>query len=415
MEQISTTGLFVILIGLVIISAFFSSTETSMMAINRYRLKNLAKTNKNAKRVSYLLEKIDDLIGTILLGNNLVNIFAASISTILALRLYGDGLVVVASLLLTLVILIFAETAPKIFAAKYPERVALPASWLISILIYIFKPIVYLVNIIAKNYLRLLGLSMQDNQQQINSEELAFAINDAKHKISDNYQKMLLNILSLEKVTVKDIMIPKSEFIGTKLNDLTEISNYLQHAQHTRLLIFDDSGEEIIGLLHMRDVANLYAQGNFTIKALKSMIKEPYFVPENTKLSKQLSEFQRCHHRMALVVNEYGDLQGMIVLEDILEEIVGRFTSNQGENFNQARHQDDGSYLVDAKISLREFNQVLGVNLSSKNAKTLNGFLVEQLQDIPKRYVSIKVDDMLFEITQVGHNGIKSVKVIKIM
>lgn len=414
MEYISTIWLLTALAVLIIISAFFSGTETSMMAINHYRLKNLAKKNKSAKRVIQLLEHSDELIGTILLGNNLVNIFAASIATILALKLLGDGAVIVASLALTLIILIFAETAPKIFAAKYPEKIALPASWVILGLIYLFKPIVYLVNFAAKHYLRILGLSIQKNQPGISSDELAIAVTEAKYKISDNYQKMLLNILSLEKVTVKDIMIPKSEFIGIKIDNLAEITSYLQHSQHTRILVFAGDNQEIVGLLHMRNVANLYARDNFNLEALKNIIRSPYFVPESTTLSKQLSEFQQHRRRLALVVDEYGDIQGMVVLEDILEEIVGRFTSNQGENFNGVQAQKDGSYLVNAKISMREFNQILKTQLKSEKSKTLNGFLIEQLQEIPKHNIGIKVEDILFEVMQVGQHGIKLVKVVKV-
>lgn len=384
-----------------------------MMAINRYRLKNLATSKKPAKRAIRLLEQTEELLGTILLGNNLVNIFAASIATVLAIKLFDEGAVVASSLLLTLIILIFAETAPKIFAAKHPEKVALPASFLVNILVRLFKPIVYLINFIAKNYLRLLGLSIRENQPSISSDELAIAINEAKYKISANYQKMLLNILGLEKATVRDIMIPKSEFIGVNIDDLDDITSHLKRSQHTRLLVFASDGKEIIGMLHMRNIANLYAQDNFSKDSLKSIIHEPYFVPENTTLSYQLSAFQKHRRRLALVVDEYGEIVGMVVLEDILEEIVGHFTSNQGEHLEEMQQQSDGSYLVDSKITLRAFNQVLATKLKSKQAKTLNGFLLEHLQDIPKRHISIKIDNLLFEIIQVSKSGTKLVKVRK--
>ncbi len=410
MEHIPTFWLFIILAGLIIISAFFSSAETSMMAINRYRLKTLAKTKPSAKRVVVLLDKVDELIGTILLGNNLVNIFAASLATIIALRVWGNSSVVIASLLLTLVILVFAETAPKIFAAKYPEKVALPAGFIIAKLVFILKPIVYMVNILATYYLKLLGLSTNKKQEGINSEELTMAVHDAKYKIADNYQKMLLNILSLEKVTVADIMIPKAELVGVDINNADEVIAQLQRIEHTRLVVFDNTEDNIIGLLHMRDVTNLYAQGEFSIENLKKIIRKPYFVPHSTTLSKQLTAFQDNNRHLGLVVDEYGVVLGMVVLEDILEEIVGNFTSNQSESFNDIIKQKDGSYLVKPSVNLRELNQILTLSLPTDKAKTLNGLLIEYLQDIPKRNMSFKIDKILFEIIQVDEKGIKLVR-----
>lgn len=413
-ESISTTWLFMMLAGLIIISAFFSSAETSMMAINRYRLKTLAKTSNNAKRVVSLLDKIDELIGTILLGNNLVNIFAASISTIIAIRLWGDGGVIVVSLLLTFVILVFAETAPKIFAAKYPEKVALPAGFVISKLVFLLSPVVYVVNLFAKYYLKILGLSIKADQQSINSEELAMAVHEAKNKISDNYQAMLLNILSLEKVKVTDIMIPKSEFVGICIDDIDNIIETLKHTQHTRMLVFDESGEEIVGLLHMRNVVNLYASGDLTPDKLRAIVREPYFVPESTSISTQLKEFQNNHRRLGIVVDEYGVVKGLVVLEDILEEIVGNFTSSQNKQVNKVSVKKDGSYLIDPKMSLRDFNNMLGLLLTSDKVTTLNGWIIEYLQDIPKRNLSFKAQGLLFEVIKVNTKGIKLVKVKKI-
>lgn len=412
MDNIATGYLFLILIALIIISAFFSSSETSMMTINRYRLKNLSKTNKQAKVVEKLLGNVESLLGTILLGNNLVNILASAIATVIAIRLGGDGFIITASLILTIVILIFAETAPKIFSAQYPEKIAIPASIIIAKLIIIFKPIVYVINLISKYYLRALGLPTAKIDNSINTEELTIAVHDAKYKISNNYQTMLLNILSLEKVNIEDIMIPKKELIGIDITDKEELIQQLQHSQHTRLLVFDGSEDNIIGILHMRDVLNLYAQNKFSITKLKDIIKKPYFVPQTTTLSKQLSAFQKNKKRLALVVNEYGIVIGMIVLEDILEEIVGRFTSNHSESFDEISKQKDGSYLINPRISIREFNYYLGLNINSKKAKTLNGLLLEHLQDIPQRNISIKVNNILFEIVQVDKEAIKLVKVI---
>ncbi|MBT5286598.1 MAG: DUF21 domain-containing protein, partial [Candidatus Thioglobus sp.] len=264
MEDLSTFWLGTILLGLILGSAFFSSTETSMMAINRYRLKTLSsQNNTQAKRTEKLLSNLDHLIGTILLGNNFVNIFASSIATVLAIKLWGEGSIVYASIALTFVILIFAETTPKTFAAKNPEKIALPVSIIIELLIKIFKPFVWIIAQISKNILRLLGVKNENQTSNISSEELRMVVNDAKPIIASNYQKMLLNIIDLEKVKVEDIMVPRHELISVDINNKSEILSQLERIQHTRLLTFDDSPDNITGVLHMRDVVNLYAKGEF--------------------------------------------------------------------------------------------------------------------------------------------------------
>jgi len=385
-----------------------------MMAINRYRLKSLAKTNKKAKRTERLLDNLDYLIGTILLGNNLVNIFASSIATILAIKLWGDGSVVMASLALTFVILVFAETTPKTFAAKNPEKIALPASIIIELLIKIFKPFVWLIAQLSKGILTVLGIKEKDVSDNISSEELKMVVNEAKPIIASNYQKMLLNIIDLERVKVEDIMIPKHELVGVDVNKPDEILKQLQRTQHTRLLTHDASNDNITGVLHMRDVVNLYAKGEFSVENVLQIIHEPYFVPEGTSLSHQLEHFQTQKKRLGLVVDEYGEVKGMVVLEDILEEIVGQFTSNQNESIAEVVEQEDGSYLVDPRVSIRELNAILDTNLSVDKSKTLNGLILEELQSIPKRDVSIKIDSILIDIVQIADRTIKLVRLTKI-
>lgn len=382
MEDLSTFWLGTILLGLILGSAFFSSTETSMMAINRYRLKTLSsQNNTQAKRTEKLLSNLDHLIGTILLGNNFVNIFASSIATVLAIKLWGEGSIVYASIALTFVILIFAETTPKTFAAKNPEKIALPVSIIIELLIKIFKPFVWIIAQISKNILRLLGVKNENQTSNISSEELRMVVNDAKPIIASNYQKMLLNIIDLEKVKVEDIMVPRHELISVDINNKSEILSQLERIQHTRLLTFDDSPDNITGVLHMRDVVNLYAKGEFSIENISELIRKPYFVPEGTSLAHQLEHFQTKKRRLGLVVDEYGEVRGMVVLEDILEEIVGQFTSNQNEAIDEVTKQKDGSYLIDPRISIRELNIMLKINLPVAKAKTLNGLILETLQD----------------------------------
>ena len=384
------------------------------MALNRYRLKTLSsKNNLQAQRVERLLKNIDYLIGGILLGNNFVNILAASIATLLALKIWGEGSVIIASLVLTLVILIFAENTPKTFAAKNPEKIALPVSWLLELLIKIFKPLIYLISFISKSILNLLGLK-NISKDILNSEELRMAVVDSKSVLSKNYQNMLLNIIDLEKVKVDDIMIPHHELVSADINNEEELFEQLKRIQHTRLLIFDGSENNIIGTIHMRDVVNIYAKDEINITKIKGVIREPYFIPEGTPLSQQLEHFKTQKRRLGIVVDEYGEVQGMVVLDDILEEIVGQFTSSQGESINEMNIQDDGSYLVDPRVSIRELNAELKVKLSFDNAKTLNGLILEHLQSFPQHNVSFKVDSLIVEIVQVNKQGIKLVRITKV-
>ena len=414
MESLSTFWLSVLLFLLIIASAFFSASETSMMALNRYRLKALsAKNNTQAKRVEKLLKKIDYLIGGILLGNNFVNILAASIATLLSIKLWGEGSVIIASLVLTLVILIFAENTPKTFAAKNPEKIALPASWLLEILIKIFKPLIYLISVISQFILQLFGLK-NVSKDILNSEELRMAVKDSKSQMSKNYQNMLLNIIDLEKVKVEDIMIPHHELVSADANNEDELFEQFKRIQHNRLLLFEGSENNIIGTIHMRDILNIYAKEEINVSKIKELIREPYFIPEGTPLSQQLEHFKKQKRRLGIVVDEYGEAKGMVVLDDILEEIVGQFTTSQGETIEEIKIQDDGSYLADPRVSIRELNSELNVKLPFDSAKTLNGLILEQLQSFPQHNVSLKIDPLIIEIIQVSKQGIKLVKITKI-
>ena len=414
MESLSTFWLSVSLFALILVSAFFSSSETSMMAINRYRLKTLSsKNNVQAKRVEKLLGNVEHLIGGILLGNNFVNILAASITTILALKLWGEGSVIFASLVLTLVILIFAETAPKTYAANNPEKVALPAAIVLEFIIKLFKPIIWLISNTSQIILKPLGLK-QGSKDKLSSEELRMAVIDSKSMIAKNYQKMLLNIIDLEKVKVEDIMIPHHELISVDINNEDELFEQLKRIQHTKLIIFDNTEDNIIGTIHMRDVVNLYAKNEVAMDSIKKLIRKPYFIPEGTSLSSQLEHFKKQKRRLGMVVDEYGEIKGMIVLEDILEEIVGQFTSNQGESIQEVIQQEDGSYLVDPRINIRELNNILKTDLPYRHAKTLNGLILERLKSFPQHNVSLKIEPLIIEIVQVSKQAIKLVKINKI-
>ena len=384
-----------------------------MMAINRYRLKTLSvKNNAKAKRVEKLLDNVEYLIGGILLGNNFVNILAASITTILALKLWGEGSVIYASLVLTLVILIFAETAPKTYAANNPEKVALPAAIILEFIIKLFKPIIWLISNTSQIILKPFGLN-NNTKDKLTSEELRMAVIDSKSMIARNYQKMLLNIIDLEKVRVEDIMIPHNELISVDINNEDELFEQLKRMQHNKLILFDKTEDNIIGTIHMRDVVNLYAKNEVTMDNINKLIRKPYFIPEGTNLSSQLEHFKKQKRRLGMVVDEYGEIKGMVVLEDILEEIVGQFTSNQGESIQEVTQQEDGSYLVDPKISIRELNNIIKSDLPYGHAKTLNGLILEHLQSFPQHNVSLKIESLIIEIVQVSKKGIKLVKINK--
>ena len=414
MESLSTFWLSVLLFILILASAFFSSSETSMMAINRYRLKTLiSKNNVQAKRVEKLLNNIDYLIGAILLGNNFVNILAASIATLLSIKLYGEGSVIIASIILTIVILIFAENTPKTFAAKNPEKIALPASWLLELVIKLFKPVIFLISLISISILKIFGLK-SESENNLNSDELRMAVKDSKSIMTSSYQRMLLNIIDLEKVKIEDIMIPHNELVIADIDDEEELFDQFKRIQHNRLLIFEGSENNIIGTIHMRDLLNSYAKEEVDISKIKELIREPYFIPEGTPLSQQLEHFKNQKRRLGIVVDEYGEVQGMVVLDDILEEIVGQFTSSQGESIDEITLQEDGSYLVDPRISIRELNSELKIKMPFDNAKTLNGLILEQLQSFPQHNVSLKIDPLIIEIIQVSKQGIKLVKITKL-
>ena len=385
-----------------------------MMAINRYRLKTLiSKNNVQAKRVEKLLNNIDYLIGAILLGNNFVNILAASIATLLSIKLYGEGSVIIASIILTIVILIFAENTPKTFAAKNPEKIALPASWLLELVIKLFKPVIFLISLISISILKIFGLK-SESENNLNSDELRMAVKDSKSMMSSSYQRMLLNIIDLEKVKGEDIMIPHNELVIADIDDEEELFDQFKRIQHNRLLIFEGSENNIIGTIHMRDLLNSYAKEEVDISKIKELIREPYFIPEGTPLSQQLEHFKNQKRRLGIVVDEYGEVQGMVVLDDILEEIVGQFTSSQGESIDEITLQEDGSYLVDPRISIRELNSELKIKMPFDNAKTLNGLILEQLQSFPQHNVSLKIDPLIIEIIQVSKQGIKLVKITKL-
>ncbi len=415
MQDIPLSGLFALLFLLLLLSACFSSSETGLMALNRYRLRHLAKNKKNhgAVKASKLLEKPDRLIGLILLGNNFVNILASSIATIIALRIGGEGAIAIGAGLLTLVVLIFSEVAPKTVAALYPEKIAFPAALIYYPLLKLLYPIVWVVNILANGVLRIAGVKMDaESNVNLSAEELRTVVNEAGALIPKRHQSMLLSILDLEKVTVEDIMVPRNEINGIDLNDdWHEIIEVLTHSQHTRLPVYRDDINQIKGFIHIRNVLNLLAQKRFNMENLEEMIREPYFVPEATPLNTQLLNFQRQERRIGLVVDEYGDIEGLVTLEDILEEIVGEFTTDPATSIKDIHPQQDGSFLVDGSANIREINRLMKWNLPTKGPKTFNGLILEHLENIPEPGTSMLVNGYPIEIVQINGSIVKTARI----
>jgi len=416
LDDISTGTLFTILGALIVISAYFSSSETSMMSLNRYRLKHLEKQkHKGAKRVSKLLARPDRLIGLILIGNNLVNIAAASIATIIGTRLLGDfGGFIASTVILTFVILIFAEVTPKTLAALYPEKVAFPSSIILSFLMIILFPAVVAVNWITNGILMLLGISHEQREQHsLSSEELRTVVNESGALLAERDQDMLVGILDLDKVTVEDIMIPRSELVGIDINDDWKIiQKQLTQANHTRVLLYRDSMDDVVGYFHMRDAVKLLSKEQFSKATLLRAVREIYFIPEGTQLNIQLLKFQHVKERLALVVDEYGDIQGLVTLEDILEEIVGDFTTTATPApSEEVRLQPDGSYLVDGSATIRDINKEMSWKFPTNGPKTLNGLIVEHLEDIPQTKLSTRIAGYPMEIIDVCDNMIKTVRI----
>jgi len=415
LDTIPLSILFIILFVLIILSAFFSSSETGMMAINKYRLRHLVKEkHRSATMVSKLLEKPDRLIGVILFGNNVVNFLAAAIATVIGFRLFGDYGVAASPFIIAIIFIIFAETAPKTYAAIRPEKIAFPSAYILTPLLKLFYPIVFVINKISNTLLVPFGINTKNKEESpLSQDELRMIVHEAGAAISSNHQDMLLGILELEKVSVDDIMVPKNELVGIDLNDsVADILEQLTHCQHTRLIVYRENIDNIVGMLHLRHVLRILGrEKDFTIDELEKLTIEPYYLPEGTPLHTQMLNFQKQKRRIGLVVDEYGVLQGMVTLDDILEEIIGEFTTDL-QTFNKdIQPQEDGSFFVDGGTTIRDINKQLDWELPTEGPKTINGVILEHLEDIPEAGTSLRINGYTFEITQVVDNAVKKVKI----
>lgn len=412
-DDIPLAGLLGLLAVLLILSAFFSGSETALMSLNRYQLRHKSQEgHRGAKLAEALLQRPDRLIGLILLGNNLVNFSAASLVTLIAIRIGGEPAIALGTLILTLVVVIFAEAAPKTLAALHPERVAFPASLIYTPLLKLLYPFVWATNVASNGVLYLCGVRSKGNElQSLTREELRTVVYEAGARISSRYQQMLLSILDLEKVTIDDVMVPHNEIVGIDLDDdEDEIMKIIAESQHTRLPVYRDDVDKVIGILHLRRLANL-ADKKFGKQQLQSLLSKPYFVPEGTPLSKQLVQFQRRRERIAMVVDEYGDIQGVVTLEDILEEIVGEFTTDPADDDSDVVKDGADAYIVDATANIRELNRSQDWDFSTDGPKTLNGLIVENLETIPAPTTCLKIDGYPIEIVETDENRIRTVRV----
>lgn len=416
MDDASISTLTGILVLLIFCSAFFSSSETGMMSLNRYRLRHLVKSgHRGARKANGLLERPDRLIGLILIGNNFVNILASAIATVIAVRLWGDAGIAIATAGLTLVILIFAEVSPKTMAALHPERIAFPAAYILQPLLKLAYPLVWIINGITNGFLRVFGINVNEaGNEHLSTEELRTIVHEAGSLLPHRNQSMLLGVLELNEVTVNDIMIPRNEVEGIDLDlEMDQILELLSKTRHTRLPVYRGDINNIVGILHMRNLAQLIQQGNVTKPAIMQVVHEAYFVPESTPLQTQLLNFQKHSRRIGVVVDEYGDIEGIVTLEDILEEIVGEL-SNDHDDMNQEIHpQEDGSYFIDGSAYIREVNKALHWTLPTDGPKTLNGLITEILESIPDANVCLEVTGYRMETLQICDNLVKTVRITK--
>lgn len=402
-----------LLVFLLLCSAFFSSSETGMLSLNRYRLRHQAKEgHRGAKRAIDLLSRPDRLLGTILVGNNFVNILASSIATVLAMQLWGEAGIAIATIGLTILLLIFGEITPKTLAALRPEAIAYPVSLPLSLLQKVLYPLVAMLGWISNGMLRLIGVDpSKKGTDSLSTEELRSVVRESGSDLPMNRQSMLLGILDLERVTVDDIMIPRNEVAGIDLeDDLEVIVGQLRTTPHTRLPVFHKDINQIEGIVHMRQIARLLSHDQLTKESLLQACNEPYFVPENTPLSTQLLNFQKQKRRIGIVVDEYGDVLGIVTLEDILEEIVGEFSNQDALRSPDIHPQDDGTLVIDGAAYLREINRALGWQLPCDGPKTLNGLITEALEQIPDSGICLQIGLYRLEILQAADNRVKSVR-----
>ena len=417
MDDISLSALFGALIALLASSAFFSAAETGLMAVNRYRLRHLANEgHRGAKLANSLLAKTDKLLGVILLGSTFSISATTTLATIIAVRLFGEGQLVLtfSTLAIAFSILVFSEISPKVIAAAYPEPVAITASYVLYVLLKITQPITWFVNLFVRAFLALLRLkpNFSETIHAVSMEELRTIVTEAGGFIPKKHQSILLNLFDLEEITVDDVMTAHTQIESIDFDAPPEtIAEQIATSHHTRLPVRSGQNEEVIGIIHVRKVLHLVQTSELTPESLREIMREPYFIPCGTPLYTQLQQFQENHRQMALIVDEYGELKGLLTLEDIMEEIVGEFNTQSPAQSASFHQQEDGSWLVDGSATLRQLNRKLGLNFPLDGPKTLNGLVLEHFEDIPEPSTSFKTSGHMLEIVQTQDRIVKSVRI----
>lgn len=393
---------------LILLSAFFSSSETAMMAVNRYKIKSLANNgNRSAQLVLKLLDSPDKLLGTILFGNNVANIAASTLATVIGLRLFGQAGLAYAPLMLVFTLLIFAEVAPKTFAAVHPERIAFVACWVLAFLQVLLSPFVWLVKIFSNGVLRLFGVKVVAQNAALSNEELRAAVAESGGKLDDSHKDMLLRILEMEKITVEDVMVPRAEIEAVDIDDdWDDIVEQLATSHHTRVPVFKETLDNFVGIAHIRKMFYLSQMSDFNKETFVDMIREPYFIPENSSVTHALGNLREQRRRFGVVVDEYGDIKGLVTLEQILEEVVGEFTTLVPGMDADIRPEEDGSFIVRGSTYVRDINRKLDWDLPTDSAKTLNGLITGYLEDIPQANTCFRVDKYMIEIVQTRDTAV---------
>ncbi len=412
MNDSSIEALLGILVVCLLLSAFFSGSETGLMSLNRYRLKNLRKRNRGARLALKLLNRPDRLLGLLLIGNNAVNILASALGTVIAIRLFGDAGIAIATAVLTVVILVFSEITPKTLGALHPERVAFPAAYVLNALMKVLGPAVWLMSSISNVLLRIFGVDTNRRPEDaLNSEELRTIVNESGPMIPPRHKRMLLNILDLEEVTVDDIMVPRQEIYGLDLDaDDPALLTRLQASPFSRVAVYREDIGDISGVLHLRMLGQFVNGGIVDRDAIQRAADEPYYVPEGTPLNLQLLNFQKLRRRVGIVVDEYGSVLGLVTLGDILKEIVGEFTAGLENDTSEIAREANGSYLIDAGASIRDINRTLHWDLPVDGPRTLNGLMLEHLEAIPEANVGLRIGRYGFEIMQLRGRMISRVR-----
>ena len=411
MDNISTEILIIVLVILFLLSAFFSGSETALMSINKYKMRHQAKlNNKGAKAAKKLLENPDKVIGVILLGNNLTNILITQIATLISLRLYGDIGLAIATGLLTIFILIFAELTPKTIGEMHSEKIAYSSSLLFKPMLIILYPLVFLINFIANSIIKIMGLKDNASKSPLTSDELKTVLSESSIKFPKPHLKMLESIIDLEKATVEDIMIPRSDIYGIDIgDDIATVVNNFKSTPYTRIPVYEDNIENLLGLIHIKNIAPMLASNSIDETEIKKLIKKPYYIVSGTSLYRQLLNFQKEKRRIGFIVDEYGDIQGLVTLEDILEEIVGDFTSDPADSEEIIPTDNENIFIIDGGAHIREINQILSINLNAKSAKTINGFILEHIENLPRINDTINIQGHTFKIIENLDNAVKTV------